>query len=458
MSTTTTRSSLTISTDFNGEDTKASRKSWTLQSTPTGKSGRTWLQSPRKWSGKTPTNKDDGLTPTSSRLNTYLNADKRQTEEMFGKEEDLDNTDQSSEEKKNDVFSKLVHQVDRSGKPVNKATKRDSDDMSIENEYKRKDRESRSSVWGLFKGKFFGNEEGQGQESSTTVTKRVSTTPRSRGTNSSIDTSTVASGAKNGQSLKKSLKINTVNTNARDSEDNTPRTGRTTPRTSRNNEKLTPRSLSPRTSPYRSMTPGLLGECAKADRDKKCLILDLDETLVHSSFKPVDCADFVIPVAIEGNVTQVYVTKRPGVDEFMRRVGELYEVVIFTASLPQYANPLLDILDIHEVIKHRLFRSDCTYHNGSYVKDLSRIDRPIDQTIIVDNSPLSYMFQPKNAIGCSSFFDDPLDTELRVIGDFLVDIKDVSDIRDHCHFWENGCKNPNAPIGNSPRGRIVTGA
>jgi RNA polymerase II subunit A small phosphatase-like protein len=29
----------------------------------------------------------------------------------------------------------------------------------------------------------------------------------------------------------------------------------------------------------------------------------------------------------------VYVIKRPGVDQFMKRVGELYEVVVFTASV-----------------------------------------------------------------------------------------------------------------------------
>jgi hypothetical protein len=30
---------------------------------------------------------------------------------------------------------------------------------------------------------------------------------------------------------------------------------------------------------------------------------------------------------------QVYVLKRPGVDTFMKRVGEIFEVVVFTASL-----------------------------------------------------------------------------------------------------------------------------
>lgn len=45
---------------------------------------------------------------------------------------------------------------------------------------------------------------------------------------------------------------------------------------------------------------------------KKCLALDLDETLVHSSFQPVDNASFVISVVIEGVVHTVYVIKRPG--------------------------------------------------------------------------------------------------------------------------------------------------
>ena len=36
---------------------------------------------------------------------------------------------------------------------------------------------------------------------------------------------------------------------------------------------------------------------------------------------------------IEGQYHNVYVIKRPGVDQFMKRVGELYEVVVFTASV-----------------------------------------------------------------------------------------------------------------------------
>ncbi len=69
------------------------------------------------------------------------------------------------------------------------------------------------------------------------------------------------------------------------------------------------------------------------DVGKKCLVLDLDETLVHSSFKAVPQADFVIPVEIEGQTHNVYVLKRPQVDLFLQKMGPLFEIVVFTASL-----------------------------------------------------------------------------------------------------------------------------
>lgn len=49
-------------------------------------------------------------------------------------------------------------------------------------------------------------------------------------------------------------------------------------------------------------------------------------------------ADFTIPVEIEGQFHNVYVIKRPGVDQFMKRVGELYEVVVFTASVSKVSS------------------------------------------------------------------------------------------------------------------------
>lgn len=88
------------------------------------------------------------------------------------------------------------------------------------------------------------------------------------------------------------------------------------------------------------------------DEGRKTLILDLDETLVHSSFKPIMDPDFIIPVEIEGRIVDVYVLKRPLMDEFLAAVGNIYEVVVFTASLSKYADPLLDLLDPQGVIRY----------------------------------------------------------------------------------------------------------
>ncbi|CAD6887522.1 unnamed protein product [Tilletia controversa] len=173
----------------------------------------------------------------------------------------------------------------------------------------------------------------------------------------------------------------------------------------------------------------LLSPIIDKDEGRKCLVLDLDETLVHSSFKMIQNADFIVPVEIEGNFHNVYVIKRPGVDEFMRRMGELYEVVVFTASLSKYADPVLDMLDIHRVVRHRLFRESCFNHKGNYVKDLSQLGREIGETLILDNSPASYIFHPNNAVPISSWFNDPHDTELVDLCEFLRDLSVVDDVR-----------------------------
>lgn len=59
--------------------------------------------------------------------------------------------------------------------------------------------------------------------------------------------------------------------------------------------------------------------------------------LIH--LQVLDRADFTIPVEIEGQYHNIYVIKRPGVDQFMKRVGELYEVVVFTASVSKVGIP-----------------------------------------------------------------------------------------------------------------------
>jgi len=160
----------------------------------------------------------------------------------------------------------------------------------------------------------------------------------------------------------------------------------------------------------------------------KCLVLDLDETLVHSSFKPIPDPDFTVDIELDGAIHRVYVRKRPGVDHFLREVGKKFEIVVFTASLAKYADPLLDVLDKDHVVQYRLFREACVQHYGNYVKDLTHLGRVLESSIIVDNSPFSYMFQPDNAIPIATWFHDKNDRQLYDLLPFLDSLAQEADV------------------------------
>lgn len=172
----------------------------------------------------------------------------------------------------------------------------------------------------------------------------------------------------------------------------------------------------------------LLPPLPEEQKHMKCLVLDLDETLVHSSFKAIPDPDFTIEIELEGQIHRVYVRKRPGVDFFLKEVGKKFEVVIFTASLAKYADPLLDELDKDGVVQFRLFREACVQHYGNFVKDLTTLGRALESSIIVDNSPFSYMFQPDNAIPITSWFNDKSDRQLYNLLPFLDTLAEVDDV------------------------------
>jgi len=173
-----------------------------------------------------------------------------------------------------------------------------------------------------------------------------------------------------------------------------------------------PKEFLPPEPDPRTFTP-LLPPKDRTLSNRNTLVLDLDETLVHSSFKPITLVDMLIDIELDGAMHTVYVRKRPYVEEFMARVSELFEVVVLTASLEVYADPVLDELDYEgQWVHHRLFRDSCANLNGNYIKDLSYLGRPLHQVIIIDNSPTSYLFQPRNALPITSWFDDNGDAEL----------------------------------------------
>ena len=175
--------------------------------------------------------------------------------------------------------------------------------------------------------------------------------------------------------------------------------------------------------------PLLLGPQRPNEAGRKTLVLDLDETLVHSSFKPVENADIMLPVEIDGQICTIYVLVRPFVAQFLKQMHKIYELVIFTASLSKYAEPLMQHLDPMKMCSYLLFREHCTFFNNAYVKDLTRLGRPMKDVIIVDNSPVAYLFQPENAMPAVSWYEEPSDKELERIAILLEKLNQEEDVR-----------------------------
>ena len=146
------------------------------------------------------------------------------------------------------------------------------------------------------------------------------------------------------------------------------------------------------------------------------LVLDLDETLAHFFFTPSG-GTFLI---------------RPYCFKFLEEMKKIFEIVIFTAATKDYADSILDIIDPdNKYINHRLYRSHTTICNFTFVKDLSKIGRNLNKTIIVDNLADNFKLQPNNGIQIGTWTDDMKDTQLNDLALILQQIleKKPDDVR-----------------------------
>ena len=175
-------------------------------------------------------------------------------------------------------------------------------------------------------------------------------------------------------------------------------------------------------------SPNLLPPKDPKDKKKITLVLDIDETLIHSSFIATPNTDFHFYLSNEMSTFDIYVCVRPGVKQFITTLSKYYELVAFTSASKNYADQILNVIDPNGFIKFRLYRESCMVFNGTFVKDLSKLGRDLRKVIIVDNSPSCYMLQPYNALAIPDWTGNLQDKELSHLCDYLVKIYKVDNV------------------------------
>ena len=142
------------------------------------------------------------------------------------------------------------------------------------------------------------------------------------------------------------------------------------------------------------------------------LVLDLDETLM--SF-----------IYINNESKEGLLRIRPYLYNFLNLVKEYYEIIIFTAATKNYADPILDNIEVKrgKYFNYRLYREHCSIINNDVIKDISLIGRDLSKVIIVDNMQQNFKLQKENGILISSFWgEDDNDKVLLQLGRILVSI------------------------------------
>ena len=141
------------------------------------------------------------------------------------------------------------------------------------------------------------------------------------------------------------------------------------------------------------------------------LVIDLENTLVNSSWDRK-----------HGWRT----AKRPGAIKFIRELAQYYEIVLYTPSHMGIAIPIVEALQIESGggIMHMLFREACYYKDGTYMKDLSRLNRNTSRIILIDDDEKAASLNPENLIKVKPYTDpkDRKDDTLERLIPFLIEI------------------------------------
>lgn len=163
----------------------------------------------------------------------------------------------------------------------------------------------------------------------------------------------------------------------------------------------------------------------------KTLLLDMDETLIHSEeYKPGEKYDYVIQIPNCSIKDKIGVFVRPNCLKFLKQLKSNFELVIFTAARQDYADEVLNVLDPNnELFTARLYRQNCCVIAGTYVKDFRVIkNRDPRDVILVDNLIYSFAANLGNGIPIKPYLKGDDDYELDFLAEKLSGLKSFMDV------------------------------
>nr|CEL66030.1 TPA: CTD small phosphatase-like protein [Neospora caninum Liverpool] len=169
------------------------------------------------------------------------------------------------------------------------------------------------------------------------------------------------------------------------------------------------------------------------------LVIDLDETLVLATKTRLCPEQLAVDVSIQGKLSTFYVAKRPFAEVFLAELFPLFQIVIFTAGRHEYANALLDSLDLHAYVDRCLTREDCRLVGPNlYAKDLQKVCSDLSKTVLIDDSPVAALYFPDNYVPIEGWCGNETDTALMDLLPLLLALRSVRDVRAILHLRHRG--------------------
>ena len=172
---------------------------------------------------------------------------------------------------------------------------------------------------------------------------------------------------------------------------------------------------------------------------KKILVLDLDETLIHTFLHPINNADIQLNIPIYDDINdieinKIYVKKRPGLDLFLKELKNYFNIYIFSASPEDYVSIITKEIDKDKIIIKYFSKKDCLTVPGGgnyniYIKDLTKINNDLPNMVIVDDNITSFSLQSDNGIPIRPWYGEAQDKELFKLIHLLKKLVCYKDVR-----------------------------